>query len=435
MRLRFVIGLFFVMVACDLSAQEKIGTLCDDGAWCWFSDPRAILLEEDKLVTGWVKKDGSVEVSSFDLQSKDINTSVIFERMEVDDHNNPAFCRLPDGNILTMYTWHSSKKGIVFHRSSTPADISSFSEPSVIRPGIEELLNEFPRETFTYANPFLLSGENNTIYSFGRWIGYKPNMIKSTDSGRTWTNPKVVISEKPFDPNNRPYVKYASDGKSRIDLIFTDGHPRVEPANGVYHCYYQDGAFWRSSGEKICSINDLPFEPQQATKVYTPDARSGRAWIADVALDKRGNPVILYTRHPEETDHRYHYATYNKKKNKWSDYEICRAGKWFPQTQVGVTEREPHYMGNLTLHPGNTKMVFLSRQVNGRFEIEQWNAKAKGKRWATRQITVNSEYDQVRPFVPRGSMKNKKTAVLWMENKKYIHYTDYDTRIKYFILE
>jgi hypothetical protein len=242
----------------------------------------------------------------------------------------------------------------------------------------------------------------------------------------------VVISSYPFDPNNRPYVKYYSDGKSKIHLIFTDGHPEVEPQNSVFYCYYENGAFWRADGSQICTLEQLPFTPQDASLVYKPSVNSGRAWIADIVV-KDEVPFILYSRHPEKTDHRYHYAHFNQKENTWEDYEICKAGKWFPQTPPGKTERESYYMGNLTLHPINPNIVYLSREVNNVFEIEKHETGDSGATWAVTPITQNSAFDNVRPYVPRNLPENGTPVVLWMENKKYIHYTDYDTSIKYFI--
>src|SRR5690606_38114987 len=107
-----------------------------------------------------------------------------------------------------------------------------------------------------------------------------------------------------------------------------------------------------------------------------------------------------------KTDHRYHYANYSKAEKTWKDYEICKAGKWFPQTQLGKTERESYYMGNLTLHPINPNIVYLSRDVNGIFEIEKHKTDDGGKTWAVTPVTQNSVYDNVRPYVPRNLLKN-----------------------------
>jgi len=433
--------IFFVMLITLLSCSQQtknetpaVQTLTDDGAWCWFSNPRAIYTKNGSIITGWVKKDGSVEAASINLKTGEQQNKILYPQLEPDDHDNPAFSTLPDGNVLTMYTWHSKKNGVIMNTTTTGSDIRSFGPAEVFLPVDEKLLQQFPRETFTYANPFVLQEENNKLFVFGRWIGFKPNLIISDDNGASWTNQYVVISDKPFTPGNRPYVNYYSDGKSQIHLVFTDGHPRNEPLNSVYYCYYENGAFWKANGSKICNLEELPFEPKDATIVYKATEETGRAWIADIVVNNE-QPVILYTRHPQEIDHRYRYAWYDKANNLWHDHEICKAGRWFPQTPPGEVEREPHYMGNLTFDPNYPGTVYLSRQVNGRFEIQKYKTSDGGESWNSTPITSNSTYDQVRPYVPRYAKEDSKTVILWMENKKYIHYTDYDCSIKYFIDE
>ncbi|WP_321347029.1 BNR-4 repeat-containing protein [uncultured Draconibacterium sp.] len=427
-----------ILLGCNSSQQKTadktpvVKTLNDDGAWCWFSDPRAIYTSDGQIITGWIKKDGSVEVASLNPETGDAKFNNIFPQFEFDDHDNPAFTVLPNGNIFTMFAWHATDKGVVSTTTTNGTDISSFGENLIFKPKTEELLKNFPRETYTYANPFVLSEEDNKLFVFGRWIGFKPNLIISDDNGQTWSEQYVVMSDVPFTPNNRPYVKYYSDGKSKIHMIFTDGHPRVEPTNSVYYCYYEKGAFWKADGTKICNLNGLPFQVTDATVVYKADEEHGRAWICDV-VEKEGTPYILYTRHPQETDHRYFYAWYNADTKTWEDHEICKAGKWFPQTPEGETEREPHYMGNMTFNPNKPNEIYLSREINGVFEIEKRTTNDGGNTWNIEPITQNSTLDNVRPFIPRYQPKDSKTVVLWMENNKYIHYTDYDCSIKYYV--
>lgn len=415
---------------------EKYGhnrELTGDGAWCWFSDPRAIYHHTDagtQVVTGWVKKDGTIEAGALDMSNGKVNTTVLWDQLEKDDHDNPAFVEVADGSILVHYTQHGART-YYQHRTNTRGDITSFSKAAVmdiIDPG---LLKQFPRNSVTYANPFQLTKENNRIYSFGRWTGYKPNMMWSDDGGKSWSKAKVVITNVPFSEDNRPYVKYFSDGQSRIHLVFTDGHPRNEPTNSIYYAYYEAGNFYRVDGSKICSVNQLPFQPQQASVVYKAPENQGKAWVFDIVATADGAPVIAYARYPTDSDHRYHYTIYHD--GKWVDHEICGAGKWFPQTPEGTTEREPNYSGGLTIHPGKPNIVYLSRSINGVFEIEKRVTDDFGATWDIFPITRGSSQDNVRPFVPRNYQPGDKDVVLWMRNERYLHYTDFAASIQYFI--
>jgi hypothetical protein len=74
--------------------------------------------------------------------------------------------------------------------------------------------------------------------------------------------------------------------------------------------------------------------------------------------------------------------------------------------------------------------VYLSRLKNTKFEIEKWTTANKGKDWVIEEITTNSENNNVRPFVIRNYSTQDSLKLLWMNVKKYIHYTDYQTSIK-----
>lgn len=428
---------FLLLSYCTSIYGQSVSTLTDDGAWCWFSDPRAIYTKQKngQIVTGWVTKSGDIMSASLDLKSGKIQQKRLYTKLEIDDHDNPAFLELTDNRILTQYTWHGGSKkgmGVIQNTTLQPRDITTFSDSLVFKPQTPELLKKYVRETYTYANPFMLSGENNKIFSFGRWVGFKPNLITSTNNGKTWSDPVVVITSKELNTNNRPYVKYYSDGKARIHLIFTDGHPNAEPLNSVYYCYYEKGAFWRADGSKIATMDQLPFHPSDATVVYKATPETGKAWIFDVVADDKGRPVVAYTRYPTNLQHQYYYAVYDGKK--WVDNHLIDSGKWFPQTPEGKKEREENYSGGLTIDPIDPSIVYFSHEINDVFEISKAQTSDKGKTWKTTPITRNSQLDNVRPVIPRYKKKGDKNVLLWMQNRKYIHYTDYDSSIRYQVL-
>ena len=413
--------------------SEQHAQLTDDGAWCWFSDPRAIYHHSEngiQVIAGWVKTDGTIEAGTIDVKLGAISTKVLYPKLQPDDHNNPAFVENSNGSVLALYTKHGN--GMVYqNKTDAGGNVLSFSAPKNIDVIDSTELASYPNKTITYANPFNLKAENNRIYCFGRWTGFKPNMMWSDDGGESWSKAKVFLTNYPFEGGNRPYVKYCSDGVSKVHIVFTDGHPRNEPTNSVYYAYYEGGAFYRADGKKICDLDNMPFEPEQASLVYKANPESGKAWIFDIATNQQGSPVIAYTRYPTDLDHRYHYAIY--KDGDWIDHEICNAGKWFPQTTDGIMEKEPNYSAGLSLHPLKPNIVYLSRPINGIFEIEKRITLDNGKTWKVIPITSASRYDNVRPVVPRNMKTGDDHVVLWMENERYIHYTDYKVNIRYFI--
>lgn len=419
-----------------LTMGQDAQVLSPDGAWCWFSDPRAIYTKQKMVITGWVTKKGDIEAASLDPSTGQIKKTILYPKLEIDDHDNPAFVQLPDNSVLAMYTGHSTGKntiGVIQNFTDKSADVTTFGKPAIFKPRTDELVAKYVKETYVYANPFNLSKEKNTLYCFGRWIGFKPNMVTSKDNGKTWSEPKVVITSKELNTNNRPYVKYFSDGKSRIHLIFTDGHPAVEPLNSVYYCYYEKGAFWRADGSRICTVDELPFHPSDASVVYAATKETGKAWIFDVTTDKSGKPIVAYSRYPTDLNHQYYYARYDGKQ--WTDHKICDAGKWFPRTPKDKKETEQNYSGGVTIDPSNPSVVYFSHQVNGIFEISKGQTKDHGQSWEMTPVTENSKLDNVRPFVPRNKPSGQKTVVLWMQNRSYIHYTKYDSSILFKVFD
>ena len=421
--------LFFIVLQLSTTtySQSNSGYLTKDGAWCWFSDPRTIMTE-DYVFAGWVKSNGTIEASRLNLKTFEIETSKLYHKLEKDDHNNPSFALFDSGKLIAMYSKHS-KKDLYINVLYDINQEFSFGKAIHINPNDRAELRLYRRNTITYANPIVLKAEENRLYSFGRWTGYKPNVMWSNNLGDSWTKGKVFISKKPFNKYDRPYVKYFSDGESKIHMIFTDGHPNTEPDNSVYYALYSGGNFYNDKGELISVLENAPFEPKEASVIYEGNELEGRAWIADIAQDNKGNPVVLYTKSPKKNIHEYWYASlYN---NNWINYKICDSGKWFPQTKQGKKEGEPYYFGNMTLHPDKSNVVYLSRQINGVFEIERWETGDLGQTWKTEAITRNSKRNNVRPFVPRGIKSNEDEIVLWMENRKYLNFTKFKTAIKY----
>ncbi len=409
-----------ILPASSAQPGEAFADFSKDGGWCWFSDPRAVT-RDGKTYTGWVTEDGSIQAGTLDSATGAVSSTTLHAQYQRDDHDNPSFLFLPDGRLMAFYSQHNQTE-MNSRVMARPGDFSEWEPERVLH------LSDAAKKRVTYSNPVMLSAENNAIYLFWRGDTWKPTFSKSLDGGKTWSLGKVVTTRVGAGSNNRPYVKIASNGKDRIHMLFTDGHPRDEATNSVYYACYKDGAFFKADGSRIAGLDQLPFTPEQADCVYDARKSGVRAWVYDLAFDKDERPVVAYTRLPSENDHRYHYARWDGKA--WADSELCAAGKWFPQTKPGKKETEPHYSGGLALDPADPSVVYLSRPVNDVREIEKWTTADAGKTWTSTAVTAGSKSDNIRPYVVKNPVAGG-PGLLWLNlHGRYVHFTDYLSSVK-----
>jgi rhamnogalacturonyl hydrolase YesR len=407
--------------------SESYQSLTFDGAWCWFSDPRAVYYEgkHRRTYAAWVDSYGDVIVGYYDHDAKKIASKVLEDNFEIDDHDNPSLLFIPDGRLMVFFTKHSSKYPILLFTMKNSEDISSW-ERKELRLNDEETYKGF-HSSYTYANPVMLSAENNRIYLFWRGIDYKPNYSYSDDMGKSWRKSRILILPERIYNLRRPYLKVTSNGKDKIAFAFTDGHPRNESENSVYYMYYKNGAFYDAENNEIGKLDGEPVKPQNASLVYDAKLTKQKAWVWDVALDRDENPVIVYSKFPDDTNHIYCYARWNKKS--WNNYDLVNSGKWFPETPDGAIEREPNYSGGISIDHENPNVVYLSVKRDSVFEIEKWKLE-KNKKWIAENITKGSSKNNVRPVSVLNAGEDNPLQVLWMQNTRYVHYTDFFSSIK-----
>jgi hypothetical protein len=424
-----------VITGCDQKKSEHEGrkgeshlSFTSDGAWCWFSDPRAVYHEGNhrRTYSGWVDSAGNIVVGFYDHDDRKIETQILHHDLERDDHDNPSFFIDSTGRLSVFYSKHATGTPIFMARAKRAEDISEW-EP-VQKLSLNDTIT-YARlsDTYTYTNIIQLSDEKNKWYLFWRGADFKPNFSVSEDNGKNWQPGKILILPERIYKNRRPYLKVASNNEDVIHFAFTDGHPNAEPTNSIYYMKYHQGGFFKADGDKMIQSSEVPVNPAEADLVYHAKPSGEKAWIWDVAEDEDGNPVVVYARFPSDSNHVYYYAIYNE--GSWNNYRLTDSGGWFPDTLPGRPEREPNYSGGIVLDHDNPSHVYLSREINGVFEIEKWITPDKGKNWKVTPVTRNSDFDNVRPFVVRGYQKGS-PPVLWMNTKKYLHYTDYQGEIK-----
>jgi hypothetical protein len=381
-------------------------TLAVNGAWCWFADPRAIYHKGEKEQTyfSWVTTSGDIVVASYNHQNGEFIQHVVLEKFQSDDHANPTLFIRDDGRIIVFVAAHF---GNTIKRCITtnPEDISSWGE-----------VYEFGH-TVTYPYPFQL-GKDSILVFFRGGSSWKPHMILSTDNGETFGTQKEFI----VSTGKRPYMRYCQGADGSIHMAATTGHPRDVLDNKIFYCRFKDNRFYRADGSLIRDFGQEPLDVSEMDEVY--DGTScGKGWIWDIALEaETGFPVMVYASFPDDTDHRYHYARWNGKN--WTSTELAKAGKWFPQTPKGKIEPEPNYSGGIILDYDDPSIVYLSKQVDGVFELFKYTTSDHGQSWESEALTENTPRGllNVRPMVPRHHKKGV-FDVVWMRGR-YEFYAD-----------
>lgn len=384
--------------------------IASSGAWSWFGDPRAVYHAGARRRTyvGWVDAAGSIKVASYDHTTESRVTTTLKANFQIDDHDNPSLLVRPDGRLIAFWSAHIGA-AMYYRRSLRPEDVSGWDVERKVP------VNTPGTWGYTYPNPVQLSAERNKIWLFWRGGNFNPTFSTSVDEV-TWSPARTLLSV----PGQRPYLKVAGNGVDTIHFAFTEAHPR-NLVTSIYYARYRAGNLYRANGTLIAPINAGPIVPGQAEKVYDAAAHGGvKAWVHDVAHDAAGRPVVTFATFPTSSDHRYHYARWDGLR--WVDREIARAGGRMSQDPA-----EPNYSGGITLDHEDPSVVYLSRQVNGIFEVEQWRTPDGGASWVPRALTAGSGRGNYRPISPRGQTGTD-TNVVWMRGG-YPSYSAYQTSI------
>ena len=117
-------GLSFVGSSLTASAQETQAllyaedyqTITSDGAWCWFSDPRAIYVD-DKMYGGFVDRQGSIWAFCHDPATQNKQQCKLYDKLDYDDHANPSIMALPDTCQSVHYGVAGQAARLVLFRS------------------------------------------------------------------------------------------------------------------------------------------------------------------------------------------------------------------------------------------------------------------------------------------------------------------------------
>lgn len=404
-----------------MTAQSKnVQTIVEDGAWTWFNDERALWIE-DKLYIGYVRKDGRVALTCFDVRKGVSAETLLSSWRERDDHNNPALFHRADGKLLVAYASHGSRSRWFYRISRVPNPVRAHDWDD--EAAVDLTSGKRFKKGWTYCNLYVLSGK---LAQIGRAINWNPTLSISEDLGRSWGDPVHLIESR-----DRPYFKCSSSKQGRIDLAYTEGHPK-STGNSIYHVFLQNDSVYDSTGKELTKFSDLPLNVKNGAIVY-PYSRDypGPAWIWDLNHRDDTDAVIVHTVSATTYggDLRYYYANFDCHTGNWVSKEIARGG-------AALYRRENFYAGGIVLDPRDNNIVYCSTRVNPANEEEtSYREIYRGERlnsgdFSWRQLTFNSTADNFRPYVP--SNTKYQTCLLWLQGN-YRRYRNFDCKIRLFL--
>ena len=430
MKKTFILLTALFALAISAKAQQSYSghQISEEGAWCWFADPRAIhYTNADGSINasyiGYIDVHGNVKAMQMDHNTGLRAEVLVRSYFQPDDHNNPTFLVLPDERILIIYSRHTDEPAFYYRVSKRPGDISVLGEEKCI----------VTNHNTTYPSPFLMSGDPEHFYLCWRGLGWHPTIARLTLPDE---EDNVQIAWGPYQmvqsTGARPYAKYYSNGKDKLYMTYTTGHPDNEWPNWLYFNVINLNAEKQADGtvtvaptledikgNHLSVIAEEKFrvnksaEYKQAYPYTLVDApTNSRAWVWQIACDTEGLPAIAMVRiDRSKNQHQYYYAKWTGEA--WRLTDLADGGGRFHPSNT-----EYCYSGGEALDPANPNVIYLSIPTKGRsgksiHEIWRYTLNNRGQVVMKEQVTRNSEKNNVRPFVLPGSEASP-LRLMWM---------------------
>lgn len=427
----------------------KIIELSKNWAWVWHTDSVAIW-NEWTLFFSYVDIEKKKNmISSYEPFSKkifpiDISTEKSFVK---DSHDHAAFTVLPDKKLFISYNRHWEDKWFFYRKSkiNKPKTLADFSE---------EYFYNYETENFTcYSNTYYLKKEK-TLNNFMRWLDNKPTLVSSNDLWKTWSEPKQIIKNNAI----RPYVHYASNWIDKVDLIYSDWHPRLQK-NSIYHIYYKNKNFYKSDWTFIKSLENLPIDNEKKSEkwtiIYNYSEKKWwendwiddwipfwRAWVQDLEYWKDWLPVAVFTvslnlEEDFEKKRIFYYYAWLTEENIWKKKMIAQA--WNP-----LYKTETDFSWWITLDPNDPSILYYSSNAinsstdktlkskifwNNEYKLYKAKFDIETEKFSSKLFIEKKWELIIRPFIP--SWKSNTDSVLWMQWKNYTDMKDYSTSINW----
>lgn len=412
----------FLLTAKTVGARKFEGNLvAKEGAWCWFADPRALHFENvsgsiNNTYISYIDVHGNIKATQHNFLTGVCSEVLIRSYFQPDDHNVPSFLILPDERVMIFYTRHTDEACFYYRISKKPGDITNL--------GAEHKI--VTAANTTYPSPFILSDDPTHIYLCWRGISWHPTIAKlslpdaNDQVDFTWGPYQMVQST-----GSRPYAKYCSNGKDKIYVTYTTGHPDNEFPNDLYYNYVDVNSLQLKdiTGTVLSTIADGAHHVNKTSYLSKyPNAvvdapTVWRDWVWQTALDKDGLPVIAMVQiSNDKLVHNYYYAKWTG--SAWRKTFLAYGGGKFHQS-AGL---ELCYSGGMAIDDSNPSIVYCSVPKAGTsgtvHEIVKYTLDSKGLKTDSTFVTSNSALNNSRPFVVANSGTSP-LKLTWMHGNYY----------------
>lgn len=410
-----------LLVGSNLQSRADLGnhTVASEGAWCWFADPRATHYSNashsiDMSYLGYIDVHGNIRATQFNWLTNEKSDVLVRSFFQPDDHNNPTFLVLPDERVLIIYSRHTDEPAFYYRVSVKPGDITQLGEEKRLATA----------NNTTYPSPFLMSEDPTHWYLCWRGISWHPTIARLTlpdengDCHFDWGPYQMVQST-----GARPYAKYYSNGKDKLYVSYTTGHPDNENPNWLYFNVINikgEPTLEDIEGHRLSTIKDGPFRVNKSQEykatypltVVDAPAQGIRDWVWQIALDQQERPRIAMVKiNDDKSHHEYYYARWTG--SQWALTDVCDGGgKFHP------SDTERCYSGGEALDPQNPGTMYVSRPTPGEYgnvhEIWKYTISDDGRISSSEQLTRNSTKNNVRPYMLPNS-QGTPLRLTWMQ--------------------
>lgn len=417
---------FFTVEAQKNKVQDKVNVyegnvISSEGAWCWFADPRALHYENaggtiNSTYVGYIDVHGNIKATQQNFLTGKNSEVLIRSYFQPDDHDNPSFLVLPDERIMIFYSRHTDEACFYYRVSRKPGDITTLGDEKKI----------ITANNTTYPSPFIMSDDPTHIYLCWRGINWHPTIARLTMPDASdnvsfdWGPYQMVQST-----GARPYCKYYSNGKDKIYLTYTTGHPDNEYPNWVYFNYVDvnakqlkdiNGTVLSTIANGVHNVNKTTYNTSYPNAVVDMSATQ-RDWVWQTTMDTDGNPVIAMVQiSNDKGTHNYYYAKWTG--TTWRKTFLANGGGKFHQT-AGL---ELCYSGGMAIDDANPNTVYCSVPVVGTsgtvYEIMKYVVGVDGAVTSSQAITSNSVLNNARPYIVQNS-GNSALKLVWMHGNYY----------------